>query len=704
MSTTVVEFENQDVIVVEMSGRGPIGPRGRQGEPGPAGPSEWGVIQGNISDQTDLQNALDAKADVGASYTKSEEDALLAQKADADSVYTKTETDSLLADKADTDDVYSKTDVNTLLNGKADADTVYTKTETDALLDAKADVGDSYTKAEEDALLAVKANSADVYTKTETDTLLADKADADDVYTKDDVDDALADKADSADVYTKTETDTLLLGKAPVILSNASGSIASFTDGSPAPVTALSVSIDPVQDLHGYDNPWPAGGGKNKWDTSRKVSGKFILSNATIGNTVNYNNSSASDVYEKVAYLTAGTTYTISYTKNTPSSNNTRAGVICDDNGIVLENSLYSWENANSVTITPTVSGWLYATVDNASTNFQIEQGSSATSFAPYENICPISGHTSATVTRTGVNLCNVDDENVTSAYVDGRGRILSNSSWTTSVLIPVESGKPYCLSGLESHPNTNTDNYRLYDKNKSYLSYIQKNIVNNPYPIIFADGVAFVQFCWKNTDKSTVMFEQSSAPSSYEPYQGQTVTIDLDGTRYGGTLNLLTGELTVTKVMETYDGTNKVANSVAQSSLSGNWYAILQDLEYATSNTTGSNLGHVITNYLVEGETPTAIGKFSITVTKRVISVIPDQTIQTKSAYDAYLAEHPLQVCYPLATPLTVQLTPEQLSTLLGTNNIWADTGDVSVTYRADTKRYIDGKFSQLQALILEN
>ena len=88
MSTTIIELENKD-IVIEMSGRGPIGPRGLQGEPGPAGPSEWGVITGNISDQTDLQNALDAKANVGASYTKSEEDALLAQKADADSVYTK---------------------------------------------------------------------------------------------------------------------------------------------------------------------------------------------------------------------------------------------------------------------------------------------------------------------------------------------------------------------------------------------------------------------------------------------------------------------------------------------------------------------------------------------------------------------------------------------------------------------------------------
>ena len=47
--------------------------------------------------------------------------------------------------------------------------------------------------------------------------------------------------------------------------------------------------------------------------------------------------------------------------------------------------------------------------------------------------------------------------------------------------------------------------------------------------------------------------------------------------------------------------------------------------------------------------------------------------------------------MCYKLATPQTVQLTANEISTLLGQNNIWADTGDAEVTYRADTKLYIE-------------
>lgn len=38
-------------------------PRGEKGDPGEAGASEWGQINGTLSNQTDLQNALDAKLD-----------------------------------------------------------------------------------------------------------------------------------------------------------------------------------------------------------------------------------------------------------------------------------------------------------------------------------------------------------------------------------------------------------------------------------------------------------------------------------------------------------------------------------------------------------------------------------------------------------------------------------------------------------------
>jgi len=50
-----------------------------------------------------------------------------------------------------------------------------------------------------------------------------------------------------------------------------------------------------------------------------------------------------------------------------------------------------------------------------------------------------------------------------------------------------------------------------------------------------------------------------------------------------------------------------------------------------------------------------------------------------------------PLCVVWEMATPLTYHFDNiGQLQSLLGTNNIWADCGDVEVEYRADTKLYI--------------
>ena len=62
-----------------------------------------------------------------------------------------------------------------------------------------------------------------------------------------------------------------------------------------------------------------------------------------------------------------------------------------------------------------------------------------------------------------------------------------------------------------------------------------------------------------------------------------------------------------------------------------------------------------------------------------------------TVDALKTYLSEHNLELVYPLANPFTVQLTAQEVTTLLGQNNIFADTGNSTVEYRADTKLYIE-------------
>ena len=55
-----------------------------------------------------------------------------------------------------------------------------------------------------------------------------------------------------------------------------------------------------------------------------------------------------------------------------------------------------------------------------------------------------------------------------------------------------------------------------------------------------------------------------------------------------------------------------------------------------------------------------------------------------TVSDWQTYLAnlENVPKVWYPLAEPLTYQLTPQQIQTLVGTNNVWSEQGDIELSY----------------------
>lgn len=73
-------------------------------------------------------------------------------------------------------------------------------------------------------------------------------------------------------------------------------------------------------------------------------------------------------------------------------------------------------------------------------------------------------------------------------------------------------------------------------------------------------------------------------------------------------------------------------------------------------------------------------------------VSTLEDAVAWIKSQY---AAGTPVTFVYKLDEPYTIQLTPQQLSTLKGTNNIWSSAGETEVTYAADTKMYADAKDS---------
>ena len=79
----------------------------------------------------------------------------------------------------------------------------------------------------------------------------------------------------------------------------------------------------------------------------------------------------------------------------------------------------------------------------------------------------------------------------------------------------------------------------------------------------------------------------------------------------------------------------------------------------------------------------------------------LPGEWISDRDVYAAGTAPTTgSQVVYALAEPVEYDLTPTEVNTLLGENNIWADCGDSTVEYRADTKLYMDKKIAAIPSV----
>ena len=171
-------------------------------------------------------------------------------------------------------------------------------------------------------------------------------------------------------------------------------------------------------------------------------------------------------------------------------------------------------------------------------------------------------------------------------------------------------------------------------------------------------------------------------------------------GTVYGGTIDVATGLLTVDRII---DSITKDSAWYGFSTGTGNASATVQLSDYlnvkfvngsSSRNGAISSTGMETQNYWVnarQNEVPSDGDMcFAYSSTGQLRFHRTDVASITDLA--SFKANFPdTQVCYKLAKPQTYQLTGQQLATLLGTNNVWADTGDTSVTYVADTKMFIE-------------
>ena len=160
-------------------------------------------------------------------------------------------------------------------------------------------------------------------------------------------------------------------------------------------------------------------------------------------------------------------------------------------------------------------------------------------------------------------------------------------------------------------------------------------------------------------------------------PLDGTITNIPLGTTVYGGTLDVLTGVLTVEYVKQAITNFSGVwessnPNGIAVYTLvSGtNRDPLLLDENRMMSN---------IFEYSREGRNDMPLytygGNSGGNTTQTF--VLPS-TITTLEEANSWLTANPIECTFRLELPQTIQLTGQQIATFLGTNNVWCDSGKI--------------------------
>jgi len=469
------------------------------------------------------------------------------------------------------------------------------------------------------------------------------------------------------------------------IINTASGAIASFDDGADGqPIRKLVAQIEPVQDLHGYDHPWPGGSGANQWDEQwesgwyDQTTGEQIASTSRIRN-------------KNKLVVTPGTTYY--FVKP--------AGVVvylyyydANENFITFADVFATAGTGGTFTIPADAHFMNFMAADSVyHNNIAINYPSTVTTYSPYSNICPISGWTGAEIEQGGVNVWDEEWEagayNVTTGEpVEITSRIRNKNKivvipGTTYYFVKPEGKLVYLL---------------YYDANKNYITWADPFATSDTGGTFTIPANAhFINFIAADSVyNNDISINYPATDTTYHPYTGNQISVTFPDTIYGGEDEVISGKLKSTMAL------------IDLGSL--NW-GIIEKSASQLHTVFTCNLGGI-------GSSTCFCSIYETLPAPAPYTTQEDKTLQVRSsngfiyvADDSYsdaasfkTAMSGVQLCYELAEPVEYTLTGNEMETLYGTNNIWSSTGDTEVEYPCDTKLYIDGKLAELQATILEN
>lgn len=193
------------------------------------------------------------------------------------------------------------------------------------------------------------------------------------------------------------------------------------------------------------------------------------------------------------------------------------------------------------------------------------------------------------------------------------------------------------------------------------------------------------------------VTLQLGIAPDSEEPQQTRAFTMELGQTVYGGSLDWQNGVLTLDWQRLLLNGSEAWAvlggetNQCLPLGLEGDKLGI------ARENT-------ALCDRLARGSRDGIPGEFYVSTDKNlqfnVRFFVPKTLVSTNAEWKAYLAENPMEFLCRITQPVTVQLSPRQITALAGDNVLWSDSGNTTVSGKADLTQVIQTLTNAILAL----
>lgn len=366
----------------------------------------------------------------------------------------------------------------------------------------------------------------------------------------------------------------------------------------------------------------------------------------------------------------------------------------------------------------------------------QIEGVQAGTGDPSPDNIRPITGWTGVDLRRTGKNLWGgaamlADIKAaVPAATVDetaGEISYHSNAQSTHPFLgVPANNSKPYRMVFKENTQYTliltfsNTSlagttaaaNIAIHYTDGTYSSPSRSNSeASTKYTVAFATArgktvrdIAKITFYGHSTiyTNESGLFEGVLTADDFEPYVGTSYPITFPagaGTVYGGSLDVTTGVLTVNRVAKQLTSAEDI--SVYRSGSTTTSFKI-PSFGYGSVVQTKTQLSsHFTYNRSADIASDDRAGTFLVGSSRNAWVQVPNSIATTVAELKAWLDTQEVILSWLLEQPQTYQLTPTEVTTLLGWNTLYADTGDVAVKYRADPQMYTDGRLAAVRKII---